>query len=251
MNPHVQLVEHGRTGPRVLLLPGLGARGSGFAALARILAEHCRPVLVEYPTGTFAGVGTAALADQVARAAGPVDGVVASSLAGLVAAHLAGAGRVRGIAFVGSFAHREHLGVRGRLVWALGPIATWARPGRLAAMVAAHAAVTPDDAPHVVPMSRIERESTWLRAFAAHREPPPPPLRDLPIACVAVHGRRDWLVPVGTLRRLVGALPPGTPAHVIEDAGHVPYFTHPGELARLLAPWVDRLDVAEVRARAS
>ncbi|MFY0573619.1 alpha/beta fold hydrolase [Cystobacter fuscus] len=74
-------------GPRVLMLPGLGARGAGFQALARRLQHVARPLLVEYPEGPHAARGAGALAQEVFEACGPVDAVVASSFGGMVAAH--------------------------------------------------------------------------------------------------------------------------------------------------------------------
>ncbi|HEX8539294.1 MAG TPA: alpha/beta hydrolase, partial [Cystobacter sp.] len=43
------------------------------------------------------------------------------------------------------------------------------------------------------------------------------------------------------VRRLAASLPPGTPQHLLRGAGHVPYFTHPEECARLLTPWLAAL----------
>ncbi|WNZ60249.1 hypothetical protein QEG98_30210 [Myxococcus sp. MxC21-1] len=88
MRREVQWMEWGQgRGPRVLLLPGLGARGSGFQALAHQLLPWARPILVEYPEGEAAACGAGALARQVLRAVGDVDAVVASSFGGMVAAH--------------------------------------------------------------------------------------------------------------------------------------------------------------------
>ncbi|MCP3098880.1 alpha/beta hydrolase [Myxococcus sp. K15C18031901] len=246
MRSEVQLTEweQGR-GPRVLLLPGLGARGVGFRALAERLADVCRPVLVEYPEGRHAAVGAAGLARQVWRAAREMDAVVASSFGGMVAAHLAAAGAARGVAFLGSFTHTSQLGVRGRLIGMMGPIAVWGRPGVVAAGLAAWRLVTSGRAPDVVPMTPLERETTWHRARAIHSEPPPPTLRDLSVSCVCIQGARDVLVPPVTMDRLAEVLPEGTPRHLLRGAGHVPYFTHPRECAALLEPWLRALSTEE------
>lgn len=238
-------------GPRVLLLPGLGARGEGYRRLAGVLANDARAVLVEYPTGRHAGVGAAQLAQQVMDAVGEVDAVVASSMAGLVAAHLAGAGAVRGVAFVGSFSALEQLGLRRTLFPLMAPIARFGRPGQLAASIAAWTRVPRVETSHLVPTTREEREAVWHRALAVPRDPPPPALKELSLSFVAIHGDRDPLVPVNVLGRLGRALPAGTPLHVLMGAGHVPYWTHPHEVASLLRPWLERLLVPAVSPRAA
>ncbi|MFP2962602.1 alpha/beta hydrolase, partial [Myxococcus sp. 1LA] len=71
MRREVQWMELGQgQGPRVLLLPGLGARGSGFLALAQQLVPTARPILVEYPEGEAAACGAGVLARQVAAGRG-------------------------------------------------------------------------------------------------------------------------------------------------------------------------------------
>jgi len=237
----VELKELAGVGPRVLLLPGLGARGSGFEALAAQLARVSRPLLVEYPEGPHAARGAGALAEQVLRAAGPVDAVVASSFGGMVAAHLAVTGAVRGVAFLGAFTRPEHLGPRGHLISMMGLIAVLGRPGPLAAALASWRPVALARVPEVVPTTRRERMTTLHRAFAIPREPPPPPLRELPVSCLCIQGSRDVLVPAASMARLAASLPPGTPQHLLPGAGHVPYFTHPEDCARLLTPWLQAL----------
>jgi pimeloyl-ACP methyl ester carboxylesterase len=242
MRCEVRLTEVGQgQGPRVLLLPGLGARGTGFRALAHQLAPVARPLLVDYPEGTHAARGAKALAEQVAQAVGPLDAVVASSFGGMVAAHLAAAGKVRGVAFLGSFTRPEHLGLRGVLLALMGPIAVLGRPGRAAASLASWRLISGEQIAEVVPTTSLERFTTWHRAFAIGTEPPPEDLRGLPISCVCLQGDRDVLVPPSTLERLAATLPPGTPRHLLRGAGHVPYFTHPDECARLLQPWLAAL----------
>jgi pimeloyl-ACP methyl ester carboxylesterase len=204
--------------------------------------------MVEYPEGKHAACGAQALAQQVLAQAGPVDAVVASSFGGMVAAHLALAGAVRGVAFLGSFTRPEQLGVRGHLLPLMGPIAVVGRPGRLAATLASWQPVlSPTEVAEVVPTTAGERYTTWLRAFSIGREPPPDALRGLALSCVCIQGDRDVLVPPATLARLADALPPGTPRHVLRGAGHVPYFTHADACCRLLAPWLSAL--ARRRAR--
>ena len=249
MRREVQLTELGQgRGPRVLLLPGLGARGSGFRALAEQLASTSRPVLVEYPEGGHAACGAGALARQVLLAAGHLDAVVASSFGGMVAAHLAAAGAARGVAFLGSFTRPSQLGVRGRAIGMMGPIALLGRPGIVAAGLAAWKPVPFSQVAEVVPTTKVERSTTWHRALAIGDEPPPPELRRLPVSCVCIQGDRDVLVPPSTLERLAASLPAGTPRHLLRGAGHVPYFTHPEECARLLRPWLAALVPAEPRA---
>ncbi len=242
MRERVSVVESAGRGPRVLLLPGLGARGEGFRTLATALSTRARPVIVEYPEGARAGTGAGALAREVMEAVGPVEAVVASSFGGMVAAHLAAAGAVKGAAFLGSFTDPAQLGFRGRLLFAMGPIAAFGRPGALAAGLAAASSVRRADVPRIVPTTAVERWSVWHRAFALGRERPPPSLAGSRLACVAIHGARDVLVPVSTLLRLAEALPVGSPVHVLPGAGHVPYFTHPADCARLLAPWIARIE---------
>lgn len=226
-------------GPRLALLPGLGARGEGFAALAQLLALRNRPIIVEYPEGHHAAEGPRALARRVAQAVGPVDGVVASSYGGLVAAHMVDQGAAKGIAFIGSFSRLSHLGWRGALIAAMGPIA-WLRPGLGAATLAAAGPVERTEVPRIVPTTARERSAVWHRSRAA-ADDPPVDLRARGGPCVAIQGRLDVLVPMATLSRLVADLPEGTAAHVLPMAGHVPYHSHPWEVARLLAPWVSEL----------
>jgi pimeloyl-ACP methyl ester carboxylesterase len=90
----------------------------------------------------------------------------------------------------------------------------------------------------VVPTTRLERESVSHRARAVAEEPPPPPLRALPLRCLVVQGGLDLLVPPSTALRLAAALPPGTGCHLLPLAGHVPYFTHPDACAALLQPFL-------------
>jgi pimeloyl-ACP methyl ester carboxylesterase len=101
--------------------------------------------------------------------------------------------------------------------------------------------VPSEQVPEVVPTTWREQRTTFHRAFAIGSEPPPPELRTLPVSCICLQGERDVLVPPSTLRRLAASLPPGTPTHLLRGAGHVPYFTHPEECARLLAPWLAEL----------
>jgi len=242
MRRDVQLTEMGQGGgPRVLLLPGLGARGSGFRALAGQLSSVARPVLVEYPEGPHAACGARALAEQVLRAAGRADAVVASSFGGMVAAWLAAGGAVRGVAFLGSFTRPEHLGPRGHLISLMGPIAVLGRPGLFAASLASWKRVPSEQVAEVVPTTSLERRSTLHRAFAIGREPRPPELHSLPVSCLCIQGDRDVLVPPPTMERLAASLPEGTPRHLLRGAGHVPYFSHPEECARLLKPWLAAL----------
>jgi pimeloyl-ACP methyl ester carboxylesterase len=246
MRQGVQLTEVGQgRGPRVLLLPGLGARGSGFRVLAEQLSSLARPVLVEYPEGRFAACGAGELAQQVWRAAGSMEAVVASSFGGMVAAHLAAAGAVRGVAFLSSFTRPEHLGARGHLLPMMGPIAVLGRPGALTAALASWKRIPVRQVPEVVPTTALERMTTLHRAFAIPRELPPPELARLPLSCVCLQGDRDMLVPASTLARLGASLPPGTPQHLLRGVGHVPYFTHPEECARLLTPWLTALSSSQ------
>lgn len=243
MRRTVELTDMGGSdeGPRVLLLPGLGARGAGFRSLALRLTDVARPVLVEYPEGEHAACGAKALADQVLRAAGAVDAVVASSFGGMVAAHLAAGGATRGVAFLGSFTRTAHVGPRGRLIAMMGPIAVLGRPGWAAASLAAWRPVPSGEVADVVPTTTVERLSTLRRAFAIHSEPPPPDLKPLKVSCLCIQGDRDVLVPPSSLERLAASLPEGTPRHLLRGAGHVPYFSHPDDCARLLTPWLQAL----------
>lgn len=237
MRREVRLIEAGGTGPRVLFLPGLGARGTGFRALAAAMSTRVRAVIVDYPDGEWAGVGAATLAREVLEVAGPVAGLVASSFGGMVAAHLGALGATRGIAFLGSFTDPAQLGVRGRLIPLMGPIATFGRPGLIAAAVAAQVLVPAAEVSEIVPTTARERRSVWHRAWAIPGEPAAPSLRGSALHCIAIQGARDLLVPPSVLARLANALPLATPTHLLRDAGHVPYYTHPADCARLLAGW--------------
>ena len=225
-------------GPRVLLLPGLGARGRGFAALAERLGSWSSPSWVDYPESRWAAVGPDRLADEVFACAGPVDLVVASSYGGLVAAHLVHSGATRAVAFVGSFLRPSHLGWRQGLLRRMGEIALWGRPGVLSAMVASAGWVPLEQACDVVPTTLIERDTVRFRVGALTSESLAPPLVDVPgLRCLVIQGGRDLLVPPSTVPRLMADLPPGTELVTLPDAGHVPYFSHPDELSRLLERW--------------
>jgi pimeloyl-ACP methyl ester carboxylesterase len=123
----------------------------------------------------------------------------------------------------------------------MGPIATIGRPGALAAALAANEFVRFSEVSEVVPTTRHERLSVWHRAFAIPREAPPPTLARRDLHCVALHGTRDVLVPPSVLPRLAADLPADTPRHLLPKAGHVPYFTHVADCARLLSPWLARI----------
>jgi pimeloyl-ACP methyl ester carboxylesterase len=230
----------------VLFLPGLGNRGAGFRRLADRLQAYSRPILVEYPTGRAASAGAMVLARQVLDAVGTTDAIIASSFGGMVGAHLVVSGSARGIAFVGSFTSLDQLGLRGPLIRLMGPIAVAGRPGAAAAAIAANRALPANVVPDIVPVTPEERRGVLFRALAIPREGPPPPLRDLNVSCLAIHGDQDWLVPVAVLPRLVATLPKGTPSHVVVGAGHVPYFTHADLLERLLRSWLKGIGEVEV-----
>lgn len=225
-------------GPRILLLPGLGARGSGFRRLADALSHDFTPLVVEYPEGRYAASGPRELAQAVLDASGPVDAIVASSYGGLVAAHLVSMGAARSLCLIGSFTDRAQLGWRGTVIGLMGAIAELGRPGRLAACIASASLVDSDWVPHVVPTTGVERRTVLHRALATYGEPPPASLRDADVSCIAIHGALDVLVPVGVLPRVLESLPPGSPSHVIRNAGHVPYFTHAEECAGILREWL-------------
>lgn len=245
MRTTMQLEEAGGTsGPRVLLLPGLGARGTGFRGLAQALATVARPVMVDYPQGRLAACGAGRLARDVLEAAGPVDAVIASSFAGMIGGHLASMGAVSGLALLGSFTDPRQLGLRGRLIPLMGPIAELGRPGLVAASLAAFRRIPREQVPEIVPSTPAERRSVLHRAFAIPREAPPPPLHRASVSCICLHGDRDVLVPVSVLPRVARALPRDTPLHVLRGAGHVPYFTHVEQCFDLLAPWLKRLEQA-------
>jgi pimeloyl-ACP methyl ester carboxylesterase len=228
----------GTQGPRILLLPGLGSRGAGFARLGAILAQETRPLLVEYPEGRHAAVGAAGLARQVHAAVGQVDAVVASSFGGMVAAHLVELGATRAVAFLGSFTMLKHIGLRGSLIRLMGPIAEFGRPGAVAAAIAANGRVEARLVADIVPTTFIERRSVTHRAAAIPREAPPPALRDRDVSCLVIQGDRDLLVPPWAARRLLDSLPSGTGFHIISGAGHVPYFSHPDLVGRLVLRWL-------------
>lgn len=244
----VEIVGDGR-GPRIALLPGLGARGEGFRELATLLTPRATSLLVEYPVGPQANTGAMALADELHRAVGPVDAIVASSMAGLVAARFVERRLVRGVAFVSSFTHLSQLGGRKRLFPLMGPIARFARPSRVAATIASWKRVALRDVATIVPTTAPERLGVWHRARAVHREVTRSHPIPEEIACVAIHGDRDALLPLSVLGRLGATLPDGTLLHVLKGAGHVPYWSHAREVRALLDPWLDEVErrLAEVQ----
>jgi pimeloyl-ACP methyl ester carboxylesterase len=241
MSTAVRVVEWGGRGPRLLMLPGLGARGDGFAPLARRMTSHAQVLTVDYPEGLAAARDAGALAGEVADAVGDVDGLLASSMGGLVATHLMARRRARGVAFLGSFSRLGQLGWRARAFALMGHIAVLGRPGPAAAAIAAAEWVGGGAAPVLVPTTSTERWSVWYRSRAVSEAQDPPSLVGSEGHFVAIQGGRDILVPPRTVDQLRRELPPGTPVYVIPDAGHVPYWSHPWDVARLLAPWMQRL----------
>ncbi len=226
---------------RLVCVPGLGARGAGFSRLASILSLGVKVGIVDLADEGRDVRTPRALAEALAQAVGEVDGVVASSMGGLVAAHFAERGWCRGVAFLGSFTRLGQLGWRGRCFAGMGPVAVIGRPGRLAASLAAAEPVPAREVAELVPTTAAERWDVWRRAWAVAGDVSAPGVVPAQVACVAIQGGRDVLVPPATMPRLLRDLPAGTPAHVLSDAGHVPYWSHPWDVARLLAPWIERL----------
>lgn len=252
LRDQVEIIEQGAgEGPLVLMLPGLGNRGAGFRPLARALSRWMRPVIVEYPEGHHAATGAATLARDVASVVGPMDGVIASSFGGMVAAHFAQISDVRGVAFLGSFTQLDQLGVRASLIRLMGPVAMMGHHvAPLLATVAAFGHVPREHVEDVIPSSVPERTAVLHRSWAIPGESRGVELSGRALSCVAIQGSHDVLVPASTLRRLAKALPPGSRTHLLKGAGHVPYLTHVEQCVERLRPWIDslRAEPAEERA---
>jgi pimeloyl-ACP methyl ester carboxylesterase len=161
----------------------------------------------------------------------------------MVAAHLVDRGATGAVAFLGSFTRLGQIGVRGNLIRLMGPIAELGRPGALAAAIAANGRVDPALVADIVPTTPVERHSVVFRALAIPREPAPPSLRDRDVSCLVIQGDRDLLVPPSSAQKLLAALPEGTPLHVVSGAGHVPYFSHPELVGRLVLRWLRSLQL--------
>ncbi len=242
----------GGVGPRIVCLPGLGARGQGFAALVDALRPWAAPSWVDYPESRWAAVGPDRLAAEVLSQVGPVDLVVASSYGGLVAAHLAHAGATRAVAFVGSFLRPAHLGWREPLLFRMGEMALWGRPGPLTASIAAAGWVRSERAAEIVPTTLLERETVRYRVGALRPETLAPPLAERSgLKYLVIQGERDFLVPPSTAPKLLRDLPPETRLVTLPDAGHVPYFSHPGAVAELLKGWLPEVLHGNGEGRAS
>jgi len=223
--------------PRILFLPGLGARANGFSLLADRLRSSARCVLVEYPRGSDAGDTPGELAARLAATVGSFQGVVASSYGGLLAGELVRQGHVKNAAFIGSFFRKSHLGWRGPFVPLLGGVAIGVRPGRLFASIASARLVSRETTADIVPTTREEQWALWYRSNALRRWPDPGDLRGIEGKFLVIQGGRDLLVPPRVADRLLKDLPPRTFLFRIPEAGHVPYSTHPAECAERLANW--------------
>ena len=240
MNLHVERRGGGRD---LVLLHGWGLHSGVWDEVATALATGFTVHAVDLPGhGRSAGMPAGAFDDAVDALARvvPADAAVCGwSLGALFALRLARRhpGRVRALALVGAtpcFAERDgwpHGMARGTLAGFAAGLAesrdaTLARFVRLNALDGARSreairaftrllAAHPAPAAPVLAATLAWLEETDLRGEAAAPAPP----------TLLVHGTRDRLAPVGAARWLAERMP-GARLLEIEDAAHLPFFTH-------------------------
>ncbi|GIH03766.1 alpha/beta hydrolase [Rhizocola hellebori] len=252
---HVTVRGAGQT---VVLLHGLMASGDMFRWLAESLEEDFRLIVPDLPghgrSGAVAGpYAVEPMAQQVARAMeglGVTDAqVMGYSHGGAVAQQLAldFPQLVRSLALVATYAHNTATG-RERLEGWLAP--------RLIRLLGTHRFAKLMARPGTGGGPPLDPERvSWLRDMLAGNDTAAmaqaaqqlsrfdsrPWLGRLKVPTLVVSGGRDTAVPAHHARMLAGGIS-GALTEVIAEAGHTMVWTHPDQLAKLLATWWHRVD---------
>jgi pimeloyl-[acyl-carrier protein] methyl ester esterase len=236
---HVE--RHGH-GPDLVLLHGWGLHSGAWTEAVPILAAQHRVHAVDLPGhGRSAAILPASFEQAAAAVAAeiPEDALVCGwSLGGLFAQHIAASGaRLGGMALVSTtpcFVQRAdwHEAMKRETLAAFAHGLHQARDKTLRDFVHLNAlhgthgreairTFTRRLGEHGTPsVTALEASLAWLRDTDLRA-------RANAIACptVVVHGARDALTPIGAARWLAGHIP-GARLVEIDDAAHLPFFTH-------------------------
>ena len=233
-------VEHDGAGPDLVLLHGWGLHSGAWSEVLPRLSQRFRVHAVDLPghgRSAHVPVDDFEAAVSRVRATMPGDALVCGwSLGGLLAQRLARDGGVRGLALV---ATTPCFTLRGDWPHAMAPatLEGFARGlhrdrertlrdfVHLNALHGTHAresvrAMGRHLAEHPAPLAALEASLAWLRDIDLR---PTAPRLDVP--AVVVHGTRDALAPIEAGRWLARHLPRARLVE-IEDAAHLPFFTH-------------------------
>ena len=251
MTLHVETRGHGRD---LVLLHGWGLHSGVWDEVMPLLEQRFTVHAIDLPGHGWSHDAAAGsfdeTADDLARAL-PRDAVLCGwSLGGLLAQRIAqrDRGNLRALVLVGStpcftrrddWAHgmeRETLEDFGRGL-AEDRTATLTRFVNLNAVNGAHgraaaraftARLSTRGAPSP---AALERTLGWLRDTDLRQQ-----VADIAMPTLVIHGARDVLAPVGAGRWLGHAIP-GAHCLELEDAAHLPFFTHRESFARALEPF--------------
>lgn len=238
----------------ILAIPGYAATGESFARLRPLATEHdlrLLTMLTSDSQGEIIETYARTVAAFTRRFDRPV--LAATSFGGLVA--IAAARRLgdhlAGLILISSFAHLDSWGARllarSGLLGPLQRLAPLIPPTALRLLAGGRL----DRAA----AAELERESAQIDPREKHRRlvaAIEADLRDLAVRIevptLVIHGSADRLVPLNAAHTLVSCFHEAR-LRVIPGAGHVPYLTHPEEVNRLVAEFLD--DAAESRRAAS
>ena len=232
----------------LVCVPGFSASGRSFARLAPLARTYdlhfvAPPLEVSYP-GDPVLAQAEVVADYMDEFDRPV--LLGTSFGGLVsirAARLLG-DRLAGLVLIGAFARGTHL------VPKLVPFMKHVLP----VMQIAAAPLSPVTA-YVVGGGRIDSDGRRMivedtrsipaaerarRLRTIFRTDLSPPLREIAVPSLVIHGTADRLVPVD-LAREMSRLLPDSEYHEIGKCGHLPYVTHPDEVIRILESFLERI----------
>ena len=233
-------VEREGRGPDLVLLHGWGLHGGAWRGVRDRLAQRFALHVVDLPGhGRSAHVPVDEFVAAVARVAEVVPReafLCGWSLGGLFAQRLAAGGDTRGVALV---ATTPCFTTRGDWPHAMKPatLAAFARGlhenrdrtlrdfVHLNALHGAHEreavrALARELATGPAPLAALERSLAWLRDVDLRPQAP-----SLNVPAVVVHGERDALAPIEAGRWLAAHLPRARLV-ALEDAAHLPFFTH-------------------------
>lgn len=250
-------VEQFGLGPDLVLLHGWGLHSGVFALLADALAARCRLTLIDLPghgrSSTIKDLTLAGIAEQVAEAAPPHAAWLGWSLGGMVATHIALAAPARVERLISVASSPRFVTGEG---WphAMDPAVL---AGFAQALEQDYRATLERFLSLQVTTGTAEGRETLraLRAMLLQQSPPSlPALRaglailqtaDLrtelsALACPLqmILGARDRLVPAA-VGVDVQRTAPAAQAHVMTDAAHAPFLSHPREFLALLTEFLD------------
>ena len=234
-------VEHAGSGPDLVLLHGWGLHSGAWAEAMPSLATRFRVHAIDLPGhGRSAHVPADSFEAAVARVAEqlPPGALLCGwSLGGLIAQAIAALGHpLRGLALV---ATTPCFTTRGDWRTAMSPstLEAFARGlhsnrertlrdfVHLNALHGTHAresvrAMSAHLAEHPAPLAALESTLAWLRDVDLRAQAP-----RIEASATVIHGARDALTPIAAGRWLAASLPRARLVE-LEDAAHLPFFTH-------------------------